>query len=70
MKYQITRASDWAREKKPCSQAVYEGKDEYGDNIWTIEINSLADLYALMNEVGKIVIHPENEIQIYDYYIE
>lgn len=70
MKYQITRASDWTREKKPCSQAVYEGKDEFDDNIWTIEINSLAELHALMNEVGKIVIHPENEIQIYDDYLE
>ncbi len=70
MKYQITRASDFFRKKTPCSQAVYEGKDKYDVNIWTIEINSLADLHALMNEVGKIVIYPENEIQIYDDYIE
>lgn len=70
MKYQITRASDCIGEKKPCSQAVYEGKDKYDDNIWTIEINSLADLHALMNEVGTIVIYPENEIKIYDGYIE
>lgn len=70
MKYEISRASDWTGEEKPCSQAVYEGKEEWGDNIWTIEINSLADIDALINEVGEIIIYPENKIKIYDYYIE
>lgn len=71
MKYKILRVSDYCgRTKKPCSQAVYEGKDKWGSDMWTIEINSLADLDSLINEVGKIVIYPENEILIYDDYIE
>lgn len=71
MEYRISRASDYNYGKNsPCKQAVCTGKDKYYYNIWTIKIDTLADINALIGEVGKIVIYPSNEIIIYDDYIE
>lgn len=78
MKFQVTRTSDYDKDKKPCDRAVLsEHKTCYGESIWEIEINSLEDLIAFRKEVGHPVILLEpydvkdmHELEIYDYYRE
>lgn len=69
MIYTIRRTSDWQGENKPCKKAQFKGVGKFKYNIYTIEINSLEELQALINEVGKIVIDKDT-IEIYDDYRE
>lgn len=69
MIYDIYRTSDWFRKNKPCEKAEFQGIDEYANNKYTIEINTLEDLQELIKEVGDIIIG-ESEIEIYDDYRE
>lgn len=51
MKYRINRAShiyDAVKEPKPCEGAYFEGME------WHIDINSLEELIALIEKVGRI----------------
>lgn len=70
MRFRISRVSDYSGEEQPCSNAIKEGIDEHGSNMWWVNIDSLDDLYKLIEEVGTIIIDPNNEIEIYDEYRE
>ena len=59
MRYCIERTSD--SRNKPCEKA---------EATWTIEINTLEDLHALIDEVGCEVIVGKDTIEIYDSYRE
>lgn len=59
MKYIIERTSDSS--KKPCKNA---------EATWTIEIDTLEELRALIEEVGCEVIVGKETIEIYDSYRE
>lgn len=68
MIYTIYRTSDFLGENKPCKKAELQSIDELYRH-YTIEINSLEELQALIHEVGEINID-EDTIAIYDSYIE
>ena len=70
MRYRISRVSNYSGDRAPCSNAIKEGIDEYGWNIWWVNIDSLDDLHKLIEEVGTIIINCNNEIEIYDGYRE
>ncbi len=71
MKFVITRTSDWSGRTQPCKEAVctHEMVKKYDKNRWEIDIKSLQDFYALINEVGRIIVD-EDSIEIYDDYRE
>ena len=69
MIYTIYRTSDFLGENKPCEKAQLKRIDEVCYRHYTIEINSLEELQALINEVGEIIID-ENTIEIYDDFRE
>lgn len=69
MIYDIYRTSDWFRKNKPCEKAEFQGIDEYANNKYTIEINTLEDLQELIKEVDCIIID-ESTIEIYDDFRE
>ena len=72
MKFVITRTSDWSGITQPCKEAVCTHEmvnKDYDINRWEIDIKSLQDLYALINEVGRIIID-DDSIEIYDDYRE
>ena len=71
MKFVITRTSDWSGRTQPCKEAVctHETVKKYDKNRWEIDIKSLQDFYALINEVGRIIVD-EDSIEIYDDYRE
>lgn len=84
MKFKIERASTmFCEEDKPIPNAELIGKDKWGQNVWTIEIDTLEDLLALKTKVAHSLILEsvdegvedlDNEIKhsilIYDDYIE
>lgn len=70
MRYRISRVSNYSGDIQPCSNAVKEGIDEYGFNMWWVNIDSLDDLHKLIEEVGTVIINHYNEIEIYDGYRE
>ena len=69
MIYTIHRTSDIFKEYRPCEKAELQSIDERGYSRYTIEINSLEELQALINEVGQIIID-DDTIEIYDDYRE
>lgn len=69
MIYTIFRTSDFLGENKPCEKAQETYVDELCYSRYTIEINSLEELQALINEVGEIIIN-EDTIEIYDEFRE
>lgn len=70
MRYRISRCSDCSGDRQPCSNAIKEGIDEYGWNMWWINIDSLDDLYNLIEECGTVIVTDYGEIEIYDSYRE
>ena len=78
MKFLIGKASDWHGDNKPCSKAIKIGKNKYDNNVWEVELNTLDDILALMNECDKDLVIGESyyddehkyEITIYDDYME
>jgi hypothetical protein len=70
MRYRISRVSNYSGDRQPCSNAIKEGIDEYGFNMWWVNIDSLDDLHKLIEEVGTVIINHCNEIEIYDGYRE
>ena len=70
MKYTITRTSDDFGQHSPYLGAVYEGKDEWNQNIWSINIESLSDLNEIVRQTGSPIILDKNHIEIYDDYRE
>lgn len=44
-------------------------KEEYSEG-WYICINTALDIQKLTSEVGSIIIDPDNDIKIYDGYVE
>ena len=70
MKFTIDRASDpWDEKKsKPCASAapLVDGGDS-----WTVEINSIDELMALIAEVrSAVIVYGNKSITIYDDYVE
>lgn len=61
MLFKITRASD---KEPPCLEATRYKGDYY------IDIKKLSDLTAFIKKYGKIIIIPDNEIMIYDDWVE
>lgn len=59
MRYHIERTSN--SQNKPCKNA---------EASWTIEIDTLEELHALIEEVGCEVIVGKDTIEIYDSYRE
>lgn len=86
MKMLISRTSDFLGEKKPCNKAKKETQiftnlngsydREPVDEKWSIEINTLAELLKLHNEVGSLILRKSGykeileKIEIYDIYRE
>lgn len=70
MRYRISRVSNYSGDRRPCSNAIKDGIDEYGWNMWWVNADSLDDLHKLIKEVGTIIINCNNEIEIYDGYRE
>ena len=70
MRYRISRVSNYRGDRQPCSKAIKEGIDEYGFNMWWVNIDSLDDLHKLIEEVDTVIINRYNEIEIYDGYRE
>lgn len=70
MRYRISRVSNYSGDRQPCANAIKEGIDEYGFNMWWVNIDSLDDLHKLIDEVGTVIINRYNEIEIYDGYRE
>lgn len=64
MIFKLEKASDILTICHPCNMGV-PIKAEI-----TVEINSLEDIINFVNNVGKIIIYPDNRIMIYDDYIE
>ena len=76
MKYKITRASDLCCEESPHKDAEFLYKSNGGYyNVYKIEINSIEEMNALVDEC-KIIIEPcyddgfKYEVTIYDDYLE
>lgn len=69
MIYTIHRTSDWKGKNKPCKKAEPNGVNCYNNPTYIVEINSLEELQALINEVGQIIID-ESTIEIYDDFRE
>lgn len=69
MIYTIFRTSDFLGKNKPCEKAQFKRIDELCYSQYTIEINSLEELQALIHEVGEIIID-EDTIEIYDEFRE
>jgi hypothetical protein len=67
MIFEIDKASDvYGVEGKPCKNAKFNSqKDE-----WEIEINSLEELVALIQEKNYSLIISDTDITIYDSYVE
>lgn len=79
MKFEIERASEvfQGNRERPCPNAELIGKDSYGQNVWSIEIDTLEDLIALGKrcKCGLVLGFRNDEedinhITIYDGYIE
>lgn len=75
MKYRVTRSSDYKGKERPCTKAYQdESKDMWGNLLWWVDITSLDDLKALMEETGESIILADGdyglEIEIYDSYRE
>lgn len=86
MEYEICRASYNDAKAQPCKNAkhglkkvtYYASMADMKNNVesekfvgtWYIDINSIEDLNALIDEVGDIIIYPGNKITIYDEFIE
>lgn len=59
------------KDNKPCEKAYKGEPDRWGDIQWYIDIDSLDDIQALIDEVGEdIIIKKDGEIEIYDDYRE
>lgn len=71
MKCEIYRTSDWAGCEKPCKRAYKDISDNGIVTEWYIDINSIDDIQALIDEVDNpIIIKKDNKIEIYDDYRE
>ena len=65
MIFQVKRVSTGlSAEPQPCENAV-----KINDH-WEIEIKTLEDLMGFINTNGPIIFFEQNEIRIYDGYIE
>lgn len=69
MKFAVTRTSDWRKESAPVPEAVRGGLDEYGENVWYVEIPDLESLVAFAKTHRRIILR-NDEIEIYDDYRE
>jgi hypothetical protein len=69
MKFVLWRASGYRNPGKPCKNA-YEEKNIYGALLWYIDINSMEELIALIKEVDDKLIVSDEDITIYDDYVE
>lgn len=70
IRFKVTRASLMGDKCPPCLGSSIVGKDEFNQNIWGVSFNSLQELLNFIKQNGKIVIGPENDILIYDSWIE
>lgn len=72
MKFKIRRTSYmWGNNcPQPCAKACFEGLDEWGRSLWSIEINTIEDLQNLIEEVGDEIIVSKDQLEIYDDYRE
>lgn len=81
MKFWLARTSDWRRDgvnldlypKGAYAEIRPMTSDDGADlsaQAVAIDLESLDDLMRLVNEVGEIIVGPENELEIYDDYRE
>lgn len=67
MKFKVKRTS-WPY-GEPCDEAFKDGKNEWGETIYCVNINTLEEMMAFIGKYGMIVLK-EDEIEIYDDYRE
>jgi len=74
MKYVIFRTTDWDLKCKPCESAeLYKSRLKSWDDeedrkfIYSVELNTIDDVTALIKEVGKIIIHMESAHEHYKF---
>ena len=70
MRYRIHKSSDFYPAERPCSRAFIAYNDEWGNPIWGVEVDTIADLQNLIRETGHPVIVDNDSIEIYDDYRE
>jgi hypothetical protein len=66
MRFAIRRVSWWANDpdNSPCASAIWDGEQ------WYVELGTLEDLMASIDESGDNLIVSRDEIEIYDGYNE
>lgn len=72
MLFKITKASKpgFHEDIKPCKSAFIHTY-ETGEKVWMVELNTLADLMALRDEISEeLVIGLNDWITVYDDFIE
>ena len=74
MLFRISRTSET---EPPCKGTIKGNEDFWGQNIWTIEINSIEELHELSKTEGKEIIIGEADdcekipyLEIYDTWRE
>lgn len=62
--FSISRTSirTYGEEDRPCEEAEFVNDD------WKINISNLDELRDLVRKYGKIIIFPDNSLEIYDDY--
>lgn len=79
MKFIIERVASWKNNNKPCKNAVLKERKKIDfagnyENIWEIEVNTVEELMAIIEETGEPIILSKESynykdmplIQIYD----
>ena len=71
-KYRILRTSTsfFHPEISPYSKAYQDGEFSDGEPIWCVDIESIEDLNAIIEETRRPIIFDDNTIEIYDDYRE
>ena len=73
MRFEITRASDFLSDNRPCDEAIkveyvpYEGSETCVR--WELELTTLEQLVAFSEKHGNLTFDP-GQIWIYDDYME
>lgn len=67
MKFEVTRTS--GGEESPCDEAFVDGKNEWNEDLYFVEFNTIEELVEFTNKYGKIILK-DDWIEIYDDYRE
>ena len=68
MEFRIIRTSNWFLSDWPTDPGLQEAERrvENGEVFWVINFSSLEELLQFVQKKGKIIIFPDNSIEIYE----